>query len=361
MRVLQVINSLGTGGAEKLLLDAIPKFREKGVEMDLLLLNGTEYPFLEKLKQLTTGNIYSLGNGSVYKPTHIFKIVSFLKRYDLVHVHLFPSLYWTAFAKSLSFSRTLLVYTEHNTSNRRREKLIFKWLDRFVYKRYARIITIAEEVDNNLKEHLGRKGDVFSLIPNGIDIDAIQNVEPAKKEDFGLRAEDRVLLQVSSFTPQKDQITLIKALAKLPHDIKLLLVGKGPTQEACEALVEELNLQDRVQFLGVRMDIPQLLKMADVVVLSSHYEGLSLSSIEGLSSGRPLVASDAPGLAPVVKDAGILFPIGDTEALSEGIQKLLNDENHYQQIVKACGERAQVYSIETYIEKHMKVYKDVIG
>ena len=75
MKVLQIINSLNTGGAEKLLLDTIPKYNEKGIVMDLLLLNGNETPFFKELKKQKKSTIYSLSNGSVYNPLLIFKIM----------------------------------------------------------------------------------------------------------------------------------------------------------------------------------------------------------------------------------------------------------------------------------------------
>ena len=81
----------------------------------------------------------------------------------------------------------------------------------------------------------------------------------------------------------------------LPLEVKLVLAGEGVLKKKCQDLVETLKLKERVVFLGLRMDIPQLLKTADVVVLSSKYEGLSLSSIEGLAAGKPFVASDVPG------------------------------------------------------------------
>ena len=93
MRVLQVINSFGTGGAEKLLLDSIPIYLKKNIKMELLLLDGTSHPFLKILKEQSNCKINILGKCTVYNPFLIFKIIPYLKRYDIIHVHLFPSLY----------------------------------------------------------------------------------------------------------------------------------------------------------------------------------------------------------------------------------------------------------------------------
>lgn len=361
MKVLQIINSLATGGAEKLLLDTIPKYREEGIEMDILLLNGRSHPFLGELAKRKDIAIHTLGEGSVYNPFHIFKLRKFLKKYDLIHVHLFPALYWMAFAKMSSFSNTPLVFTEHNTSNRRRDHWLLKRVDRIAYQQYTKIVTIAPEVDSELKNHLNFSNDVFEFIQNGVDIDEIGQSVSANRKDFNISDEQKILIQVSSFTTQKDQQTLIKSLSLLTENVVLLLVGEGPLKGECELLVNELNLTDRVQFLGVRMDVPSLLKMADIVVLSTNYEGLSLSSIEALASGRPFVAASAPGLTPIVTGAGVLFAVGDEKALAQEILKLLSSQSYYTEVANKCIERAQHYSIDKMISKHIALYKSLVS
>ena len=110
MKVLHVINNLDIGGAEKLILEAFPKFKEEGVELELAILDGTAYPFLKQL-QKKNFNIHILGKGSVYNPWLIFKLIFLIKKVDIVHVHLFPSLYWVSIAKMISFSKTTLLFT----------------------------------------------------------------------------------------------------------------------------------------------------------------------------------------------------------------------------------------------------------
>ena len=103
MKIVHIINNFASGGAEKLLLDTIPLYREKGIEVDLLLLNGKPSPFMNALKEKGCCSIYSLGLNSEYNPIQVFKLVPFLKKYDIAHVHLFPSQYWAVLAKLLSF------------------------------------------------------------------------------------------------------------------------------------------------------------------------------------------------------------------------------------------------------------------
>ena len=105
MRILQVINGLGTGGAEKLVVDMIMALQQRGITVDLLLLNGSETPFLTHLQSISTGKIIDLGRSSVYHPKLLFVLRPHLKVYDVVHVHLFPSLYWAALATLMRAAR----------------------------------------------------------------------------------------------------------------------------------------------------------------------------------------------------------------------------------------------------------------
>jgi len=102
--------------------------------------------------------------------------------------------------------------------------------------------------------------------------------------------------------------------------------------------VSERNLFSKVRFLGIRDDVPRLLKSVDNVVLSSNYEGLSLSSVEGLASGKPFLASDVPGLTEVVGDSGILFENKNYKSLAKYILKLNNEPDFKETVTKQCKE-----------------------
>jgi glycosyltransferase involved in cell wall biosynthesis len=358
MRVLQVINSMGTAGAEKLLLETIPIYNKKGIQVDLLLLNGDAFPFLKELESQNICTIYSLGNGTLYNPKFIFKIISFFKKYSIVHVHLFPSLYWVAISKMISFSNVNLIYTEHATTNRRMGNTFLRLVDKFIYTKYTKIVCISDEVEKAIKKHLDFPESKFTLIKNGIPISKIANETAYLKSDVGSQFQetDILLIQVSRFQSQKDQNTLIKSLLYLSNNVHLLLVGDGELKEECEKLVAEMGLSQRVHFLGIRLDVPKLLKTADIVVLSTHYEGLSLASIEGLASGKPFVASDVPGLSEIVAGAGVLFENKNEKALAIELEKLITDKEYYNKIASQCLVRAKEYDIEKMVEKHLELY-----
>ena len=357
MKLLVVINSLATGGAEKLVLDTVPYFIEKGMDVEVLLLNGDTHPFLEQLRMVENCTIHSLGTGSVYNPFLLFRIPKYMRGIDIAHVHLFPSLYWVALSRLFSNHKPKLIFTEHSTTNRRRN-WFFKALDRWVYSKYKRIVLISEEVKEALSEHLRLPPGKYTVIKNGIDLSAFENSE-GNLNEFSDGPNDRIMVQVSRFYYPKDQKTVIRSLQHLPEYYKLVLVGDGDKKPECEELVSDLGLTDRVHFTGVRTDIPNILKAADFVVLSSAYEGQSLAAIEGMASGNPFIASEVPGLKEMTDGYGMVFPFGDETALANTILRLANDQELNAKIIEACQARASQFDIRNSVDQYIQLYTEV--
>jgi glycosyltransferase involved in cell wall biosynthesis len=295
---------------------------------------------------------------SAYNPLYLFKIIPFLKKYDVAHVHLFPSQYWVVIAKFLSGSKIKLVYTEHSSSGKRIKSSFFRKTDPFFYWQYDRVIAISENVAKVVQQHSGLNATI-EIISNGVLVDTFKNSIPAQKTAFFPNSSSalKIVLQVASFKEPKDQKTVIRSLAHLPSEVQLVLVGEGILKQECVTLAKELGLEDRVLFLGIRIDVPQLLKMADIVVLSSNYEGFSLAAVEGMASGIPVIASNVDALTTIVKGAGILFKAGDELQLAAEIEKLLANELYYQDIVRNGLERAAQYDIHFMVDKHIEMYK----
>lgn len=359
MKVLQVINSLNpTAGAEKLIFESVPLYQNNKINVEILVLEDNISVFRSALEEKHNIKVFGLTNRSIYNPLLILKIIPYLKKYDVVHAHLFPTLYWIVLAKWLSFSKTKIIYTEHGTHNRRRDLYLFKLIDRIIYSGLYKIITIANEVDAKLKNHLKYENiEKFKLINNGVKISDFTNAVPLQKNKF-FSNDDILLIQVSSFKEPKDHPTLIKAMKLLPQNIKLLLVGDGPLKLENEELAKMLNLNDRIKFLGIRHDVPRLLKTADIVILSSKHEGMSLSSIEGMSV-KPFIASNVSGLREVVSSYGLLFKKGDSQDLANKIMYLISDTKQYNEIAQKCSERAKEFDIDRMIEQYIDVFKSI--
>lgn len=364
MRVLQIINSLASGGAEKLILETLPLYNSRNdLIMDLLVFTDNDYPFMTILKKTNCCKIYIIGKKSVYDPRNIFKLIPYFKKYDIIHVNLFPAQYWVVLAKIISLSKIKIIFTEHSTSNRRLKNLIFGFFDKIIYRFFDKIICISYEIKEILINHTKLSINKFCIIENGINLKFIYKSLPIERSVINslLSENDKLIIQVSSFREPKDHETLLKAMLLLPNNIKLILAGDGPLRVKIESLSKKLELETRVLFLGLRMDVPNLLKSCDIIVLSSKYEGLSLSSLEGMASGKPFLASNVPGLKDIVNGAGLLFEQGNASELSSIILKLINNSLFYDEVVLNCKRRASQYDIIRMVEKHVELYNEVLN
>lgn len=358
MKILQVITSMHIGGAEKLIIEITPLLKKKGHQVDVLLFDGVETVFKQNL--LDNGIcVYEFGRGnSVYNPLHILRLVPFLKKYDIVHTHNTAPQLFAAIGSVLC--SVVLVTTEHTTSNRRRDWRWYRLVDRWMYNRYRTVICISDAAENNLKKYLEYYRTNITTVYNGVNIRNFMDAKP----EFALKQQSDgkfVVVMVAGFRYQKDQDTLIKSFQCLPKDTyELWLVGDGERRQILEQLVEEKNLKDNVRFLGLRNDIPQILKTADIVVMSSHFEGLSLSSIEGMAVGRPFIASNVDGLREIVDGAGVLFSHGNAQQLAKEIKDLMENKSYYNQIAGRCMERAKKYDILNMVDGYERIYKSLI-
>lgn len=358
MKILHVITSLSTGGAEKLMVDLLPRLRDLGNEVELLIFDGTRTSFYNELEQNGIKIHHLSIGGNVYNPINIFKLKKYLKHYDIIHTHNTACQYFVPLAKIISSAKCKLVTTEHNTSNRRRNYNLFRTIDSWMYHRYKKVICISNQAEINLKDFLKTYNTNICTIYNGVNIDRFMNANTSI-EFFSKFNGLNTSIMVAGFRQQKDQPTLIKAYTHLPSDYHLILVGDGARRTEFETLISELNLQDRVHLLGLRTDIPELLKAAQVVVMSSHYEGLSLSNIEGMASGNPFVASDVDGLREITSGYGVLFPHEDDKVLADIIHKLTTNEEYRQSVIKKCEKRAKQYDINVMAKAYINVYQEL--
>lgn len=356
MKILHVITSLRTGGAEKLMVDLLPRLKARGLDVDLLLFDGTDTPFRRDIEAAGI-RVFDLGTGgSVYSPVRLLKLIPYLRKYDIVHTHnTAPQLFVAIGSMAAS---AILCTTEHNTSNRRRRWKWYASVDRWMYNRYRRVICISKKAEDNLREFIGTSRAEILTINNGIDVARYASAEPSPELE-GIAPGSRKIIMVAGFRWEKDQDTLIRSLKHLPSKFHLFLVGDGVRRPELEALATHENLADRVHFLGLRTDVPQLLHAADYVVMSSHFEGLSLSSVEGMSVGRPFLASDVDGLREVVKGAGVLFAHCDSEALANKVLALENSPEEYRSVADACRQRAAQYDISAMAENYASCYNKI--
>jgi glycosyltransferase involved in cell wall biosynthesis len=359
MRILHVITSLLTGGAEKLVVDLVPKLREMGHDVDIAVFNASDMPLLPLLKQRCPEcKVHELGH-SFYHPSLIFKLRKIMKGYDVIHTHnSSPQLYATIANMGL---RKRLVTTEHSTNNRKREHKKYSWADRWMYKRYDKVIAISDVARVKLLTYLGwpKDNEKVITINNGVDVEFFHQARPANDDQLGFSRGHRfAAVMVAGFREAKDQDTIVRAMSHLPKDkFQLWLVGIGEREQEVKKLVQDLDLSDNVRFFGLRQDVANILRASDAVIMSSHWEGLSLSNIEGMSAGKPFVASDVNGLKEVTTGYGILFPHEDDQALADILIRLASAHEYYQEVGEKCYQRAKEYDLGKMVMMYEEVYE----
>lgn len=322
--------------------------------------------FGERLREIGV-RIHELKMRNRYSPSIIFRLYRLIKQrgYQVIHVHLFPGLYWGA-CLAWMFPGCRWVYTEHSMWNKRRELSWARWLEGWAYRQYDRIIAISESTAQSLFSWQPWLKDRISVIPNGIDLsmfdipDALIN---RKRVELGVNDGTKIILYAGRLVKEKGADVLIRAVDFLKAseegmDWRLFIAGDGPERDDLAGLCSTLNLGDRVQFLGNRSDVPELMAASDLVVLPSRWEGLPLSLLEAMAAGKPVVACQVGGVSEVIRDGkeGFLVPPEAPEAFKIAIQKLLNNPGLMSSLGQAGKQRAEFYSSETVTNQVRSLY-----
>lgn len=370
MRILQVITTLLTGGAEHIVVQLAEQLTERGMHCDICVFDGQQTPFAEEIEAynkhlrdrgLDPIVIHKLGNG-VYNPMLIPRLARLMRHYDIVHTHNSSPQLYAAIAKVLC--SVVLVTTEHNTSNRKRGWKWYAPIESWMYSQYDHTICISKVAEDKLREYMGGKWldtssawyGRISTINNGVDVNAFHTAAPAA-DLMALKEGRKAIVMVAGFRDAKDQDTLVRAMTHLEGDsYELWLVGIGDRQDTVRQLAHDKGVEDRVRFVGLRMDVPQVLRAADIVVMSSHWEGLSLSNVEGMSAGKPFLASNVNGLREVTQGYGLLFSEGDDEHLAGYIKRLCTDKALYERLAMRCYHRALDFDISNMVGGYADIY-----
>lgn len=170
---------------------------------------------------------------------------------------------------------------------------------------------------------------------------------------------------VAEFTPTKNHAFLLSAWEKIAETYEnahLVLVGDGELLEITKTLVKERSLP-RVHFLGRRFDIPEILAASDIVVLLSKREGLPRVLLEGMAKGLPLLATDIRGNRDLVEDGvnGFLVPLGDVEALTQALEKLIDSPELREKIGRESKKKVEDYSLDRVLWEMEEVYRKVLS
>jgi glycosyltransferase involved in cell wall biosynthesis len=361
MNVLHIINTLDIGGAERLLVDTLPIMKAKGINVRVLLLVASGSAFEQKLQ--TEGiDVMSVNlRFGLFDPRLILRLRRLMRGADVVHTHLFPTQYWAALANSIG-GKCVLVTTEHSTSNTRAQHWLTSQLDTCIYGLYDGVICISEAVAHFMRKRTPHHVEI-RCIDNGVVLPSVDALVEAKRSEVveGLTDTDFVMLQVARFSDQKNQDCVIRSLKLLPDNVHAVFAGYGVRLDACKQLAESLGVSTRTHFLGMRSDIARLWSIADIGVMSSHWEGFGLAAVEGMAYAKPVVASNVPGLADVVKFDRLLFAPDNEQALANSVMCLYADTTERRRMGEMCWQRAQQYDINKMVDSYIEFYDELLN
>jgi N-acetyl-alpha-D-glucosaminyl L-malate synthase BshA len=205
----------------------------------------------------------------------------------------------------------------------------------------------------------------IDVIPNFVDT---QRFIPSAPIDRPAN-RPRALLHVSNFRSLKRVDDVVRIFDRVfqglaPRHAILRLVGDGPEHDRVRALVTALGLNDHVEFLGERIDLPAVLRDSDLFLLPSDTESFGLAALEAMSCGIPVVASRVGGIPEVVTDGevGLLAPVGDVDAMAAHAVRLLGDDALWRRFSAAARHRAEtVFPIGPAVSRYEALYRRVLG
>lgn len=361
MKILQVINHLDKGGgAEQFVHDIILSYLKEGHQVTIL--NISRSPNNQLLD-----SVYAVGAECLTLGEKRFSLSSFFRlkkviksgNYDVVHVHLFPALYYCAFAKLLFRIKTPLVYTEHSTKNRRRGSLFFKKIDGIAYRQYNKVVCITEKVKEALCEHLSFLSPV--VVNNGVNVEKIKQTHPTDvRKMLNISETSKLLVMIGRFVEGKDYETVFDAMKILDDKYHFLCIGDGPKKDICMEKVKGMGIEDRVHFLGLRTDVIELVKGCDIAILSTEHEGFSISMLEVMACSKPFIASSVPGIVDLVSDYALLFPYKDSGSLKKQIEKCANDSLCYEDYANRSNAFATNYDIKNTAHSYLDLYQSLL-
>jgi glycosyltransferase involved in cell wall biosynthesis len=358
MNILFIINSFGTGGAEKQIVSLAKEHYKRGNNVYLVRLKDEPNELLtEVLFMKTTSLKMNTISGCFLSLPNFNKILNEFSP-DVVHSHLPHSIVFSRVSKLLVRGRYRLVCTAHNYNIRTKT---FGFLYRFT----DFISDYNTNVSQSAIDRYIRKG-IFSkyksqYVPNGFPIvDSQQSYNRNEiLTELGFNTDGHICCAIGRLDEQKNYVMMLNAFKKVIDKDKsfcLLIMGEGPDRNKLVNLMEELGLSENVKFLGVVSDVYKYLSISDLYLMSSVFEGMPLAICEAMIAGKPMVVTDFKGVQEFVKD---YYPIvtqnHDEEFANQIIASKSNDFTNT--VIRARKDIIDNYSIDSVVNRWLEIYR----
>lgn len=344
-------------------------FKEQGYEVHVASNGDSDIPFADvKYNIPFERSPYKLVNLKAYK--QLKKIISD-NSYKLIHCHTpMGSVLTRLAARNARRKGTKVIYTAHGFHFFKGAPIknwllyypVEKWLSRYT----DCLITINDEDYQCAVKKNFKAGFIKKINGVGIDLNKFtpqtEELKIKLREEYQFDKNDFILMYAAELNYNKHQDLLINVVNllkdKIPN-IKLLLAGTGKLRKQYEEQIRAKNLQKYVKLLGLRKDIPKLLRLSDIVVASSRREGLPVNVMEAMATGLPLVVTKTRGHIDLVKHGinGFVVGIDDIKGFANAINKLYKFETLRENFGKKNLELIKEYSIENVIEQMKEIYR----
>ncbi|WP_404309363.1 GT4 family glycosyltransferase PelF [Neorhodopirellula lusitana] len=357
-RVRRVVHvSLGThvGGMEKLLVEfarltdrdrfelTFVSLQERGDVARELEQQGCSVIDFHKRDGLSPGLVLRLANQ--------FREL----RVDVVHTHNTAAMFYGVPAAKLSGVKTV-IHTRHGQrlGATKRQTAVFRWLA----KGCNQVVSVCED-GARLTIDEGVDSRLVATICNGVDLSRFEFAGPCSNGS----CLNGPVTMVARLSAEKDVPTLIRAMElaiRSAEALKLRIIGDGPERASLENLVQSLGLQNAVEFMGQRNDVAALLAEASVFVLPSLSEGISLTLLEAMARGLPVVSTDVGGTPEVVIDGGtgFLVPAGDVASMADALVELHQNAGAAVEMGRQGRKRVeQHFTIQRMVRDYERLYR----
>lgn len=349
-------------------LPYLKMLKENGYEVHVATNGDEQFPYCDvKHKICIERSPFKLNNLKAIKQ---LKRIIDEEKFDIIHCHTpMGSVVTRLAAKEARKNGTRVIYTCHGFHFYKgapiKNWLLFYPVEWYLAKFTDTLITINQEDYKRAQKKFGKRCKDIQYVP-GVGIDTkkfdISMTEEEKieyRKSLGLKNEDFVLTCVARLDKNKNQGFLIKCMRKLVNEdknIHLLLVGRDELNGKYQKMVQRMNLENNVHFLGNRTDVPQLLKISDVVVSASKREGLPVNVLEAMSIEIPVVVFDCRGMSDLINEKANGFIIHDRKQMIYKIFDLYRNRIDLNKIKKFNFQKLKLYDLSYTIHIMKKIY-----
>jgi glycosyltransferase involved in cell wall biosynthesis len=351
VRILQVIDSLAAGGAERLLVDVINGMPQ--AEHHLIVLNGPETLRPELPATCRFVNLQRKSSKEIWKHARTVKKYIKLYRIDIVHAHLFFS---CVVGRLATPKKNPLFNSIHNTlslDNYTKNRLAL-YLEKLTYRKHHHLLGVSKEVLDDFDKWVGLKGP-HTVLHNFVRKEFFRDAG-----DKNISLDTLRLVAIGNLRQQKNYAYLIDAFKSLPPNVSLDIYGYGDLQQTLQQQIDKYNLP--IALKGSRRDIYNVLPHYDLYVMCSSFEGFGIATVEAMASGLPLLLSDLPVLREVTHQNALFFDPHNPYSFVTLMKEILNGR-HDLNVLSTNGIRIAKanYQQKDYLEKLSGIYADAIA